>query len=267
MEAGTGVQPKKPTSRSRLLSELIDSDQRYFEAGAEREPLPAGWLAVMTAFPTIPAGCCAVRVEPRSIVDPKAWVDALEARVLPRRARPRLYLQQRAEALERVLAERGYAMTAETAYVFTDPPALSGVSVSMTEVDDAAGWLAKERIHEQVLPPPHGETVGAARWTAFERAKCQAGYMVPVLVKAHGEVCGSISLADSASMLRMKNLVVVPSWRRRGIANAIIGAAVGEAKRRGKIGAGLFALENTVPDRIYQRLGGMAVGQQYEWMR
>jgi GNAT superfamily N-acetyltransferase len=139
--------------------------------------------------------------------------------------------------------------------------------LSLIPVDDDAGWLVKERIHERCLPSPHTKAGDAGCWTALERAKARAGYMVPFLVYASGVPCGSLSLAATSTLVRIKNVVVLPEWRRRGVATAMIAAAVGEAHRRGKVGAGLFAVADTVGEIVYVRRGAAAIGEQYEWIR
>jgi GNAT superfamily N-acetyltransferase len=213
------------------------------------------------------AGCVAVRIDPERIGDPDRWLDALEAGVLPWNARPRLYLPQPSAPLERAMAERGYGRTVERGFLFCDAPQATGRSLSLIPVDDDAGWLVKERIHERCLPSPHTKAGDAGCWTALERAKARAGYMVPFLVYASGVPCGSLSLAATSTLVRIKNVVVLPEWRRRGVATAMIAAAVGEAHRRGKVGAGLFAVADTVGEIVYVRRGAAAIGEQYEWIR
>jgi GNAT superfamily N-acetyltransferase len=248
------------------FSDLFDSDQRYFEAGSELLPLVGGRLALMREFAVMPAGCLVVRVDPLGIGDADAWLDGLEARILALGGRPRLYLAQRQDAIERAMAARGYETAVERAYGFFAPLRQGALSLSLDEVVDEVGWRAKEQIHAEVLPPPHGEKVTSESWTAFERAKAQAGYMAPYLASVSGELCGSVSFADGGSMLRVKNLIVLPAWRRRGVARAIIAAAVRDAQRRGKVGAGLFAVDGTAGDATYRQLGGVELGLQHEWM-
>lgn len=87
------------------------------------------------------------------------------------------------------------------------------------------------------------------------------------LVCRDGEVCGTVGAMEVGDLLRLKNLVVHPEWRRHGIGQATVEALRREAVCLGKGAFGCFALLNGAGQRLYERAGLTIATQQVEWYK
>lgn len=249
-----------------LEADLIESDRLYFEAGARLETLEGATLSVLPGFETMHPGFVVTRVDAGRIADADRWVEALEARARVLGATPRLYLDRPHAGLERALARGGFAAEDEIGFAFLRPAPDPG-DVRLVEVATEAHWDAKRALYAAAPPAPHGERTPAEAWVAFERLKTDAGYMTPYLIQAGGEVCGAVAEAPVGRLSRIKNLVVHPGWRRKGLAMAGVAALARQAAERGFAAVGLFAVAGGAAERLYRKMGWTAITRQTEWTR
>jgi len=82
-----------------------------------------------------------------------------------------------------------------------------------------------------------------------------------------GEVVGSLLLRCDQGVGFIADVGTVPSWRRRGIASALVAAASALARMRGFSIVGLTARRDGSPRRIYADLGFITVGESVDWLR
>ncbi len=81
--------------------------------------------------------------------------------------------------------------------------------------------------------------------------------------RAVGEVVGYLCVWEVGSELHITNLAVHPAWRRRGIARALLGAILEDARRRGLTGALLEVRPTNQEARgLYERFGFRVVGSR-----
>lgn len=235
-----------------LRQELIESDRNYFERGARLVRVPGGVLAHMPPFRDIPAGAAVVRVDPEAILpDPLTWVIAIETITadlgLPR---SRFFLDRPAPELDLALTMLGYRSRAEAGLIRPAAPTTNRIRLDSIGNDD--GWSSKLAVHSPTEDGPDGFALDPARWVTFEKAKQTAGYFTLYLAVEDGVTCGSVGLHQSGNLLRLKNLVVAPAHRRRGVGAAILDAVCGVAHERGLAGVGCFAFPEGAGDTLYR---------------
>jgi GNAT superfamily N-acetyltransferase len=76
-----------------------------------------------------------------------------------------------------------------------------------------------------------------------------------------------VALAAGGALLRLKNMLVHPSWRGMGVATAVLHCARLIAWREGWSALGAFVVSGDPGEQVYTRAGYQAVARQTEWMR
>lgn len=254
-------------------TELLDSDRRYFESGATVEQLGGATLAHVPGFERVSAGCVVHRVDPAVLPrDPERWLDLVERRLAALRCRSaRLYLEGHHPGLEATLLARGYRPQEEIGFaLLADGRAAAGKPdgpvVELRAVTTPDDWAAKVALH-RLSGGIDGHEPDPEEWVALERLRVTAGYMRPFFIVCRGAICGVVGLAGGGSLLRLKNLLLHPSWRRMGIGTAVLHRAHGIAWREGWTALGVFALAGYPGEQLYRRVGYEEATRQTEWVR
>lgn len=250
-----------------LSPDLIESDRAYFESGARLVSLPGAVLAHMPAYREVPAASTVHRVDPRALLpDPLTWVVAVETVAadlgLPR---SRFFLDQPAPELELALTMLGYRSRMETGFLRAAAPA--GSSVELRPVVTDEDWSGMLAVHSGAEAGPDGFAIDPTHWVGFAKAKQTAGYFTLYLARRDGVACGAVGLRGTGHLLRMKNLVVAPTHRRRGVGAAILDAAAAMAHTRGLSAVGCFALPGEPGEALYRDSGFVAATTQVGWDR
>jgi GNAT superfamily N-acetyltransferase len=278
------------TTARRWADLLIESDRRYFAAGAKLHRIPGGHLATMPGLARYSAGAVVLVDDPGAIVaEPHAWREAAAAVCAKHGARLlRFYTRATEPRLTRALESSGFASAEELAMAASAKRILaSGSGVvdagwTIREVTTPAHWREKRRLHELTPERPDGKPVDAASWVRLERGKVRAGYMSAWLIERDGEACGAFGLsfpakrerAQSPTLIRFKNLFVAPQHRAKGAATAALHLIAREVIARGRDThvthdihhmIGCFALPGGHGERVYERVGFRTVGRQIEW--
>jgi len=256
-----------------LQTELLESDAAYFDAAAMIEPIEGAVLSRLPGLEHLCSGAVVHRIEPNAIrLGAESWVASVEALSRTRQVpRVRLYLQRAEPKIERALRARKYAERREVGLVRTteltaaDEPAFSGIRLE--EVVDLSGWDEKRRIHESTDIAADGHPSDPRSWCEMEQRRSAHGYMRPFLICQDEAVCGTLCLASRGSLLRLKNLVIHPDWRGRGIATAAVRAAVVLAWRAGYESVGCFAIPGGPALSVYQQAGFHPIVTQTEWLQ
>jgi GNAT superfamily N-acetyltransferase len=263
-----------PRSAAALASELLESDRAYFESTAVLEQAGGATIARVPGLERVSAGCVVHRVDPSVLPrDPARWIELIEQRLLGHGCRrARFYLTGRHPALEAALLARGYRPQDEVGYVLAmdGRPIAARPEAPVAElrpVTSADDWAAKIAVHRLSGTGPDGHDSDPEAWVELERLRVTAGWMRPFFIVSRGAICGVVSLSSGESLLRLKNLVVHPSWRRMGIGTAVLHRARAIAWREGWSGVGAFALAGDPSDELYRGAGYEAVARQTEWMR
>ena len=269
--------------RDRALgSDLVASDVYYFEAGAHQYSAGAARISHLQGFEALASGCVVHGVRPSQIRgDAATWVRQVEERIQALGcAFSRWYLDESeaTEELTEVLRKSGYRPRVELGFVRDakhsadlEPEARdrseNGRGMSLRAVDSPRQWAAKLAIHRQSDHGADGYAVSPENWTAMERRKCEAGYMRPYLIEIDGEPGGAVNVASTGRILRMKNLVVAPEFRRQRVATRVAVGLARLAAVAGQEAIGCFALVGEVGERVYPGAGYRLVVRQVEWLK
>jgi GNAT superfamily N-acetyltransferase len=122
-------------------------------------------------------------------------------------------------------------------------------------------------VHSGIDAGPDGFALDPIHWTGFAKAKQAAGYFTVYLARRDGVPCGAVGFRRTAHLLRLKNLIVAPTHRRRGVGAAILNAAAAMAHAQGLAAVGCFALPGEAGEALYRRGGFVATTSQMGWDR
>ena len=263
--------PLSAPRHDELGRELIESDCRYFESGALIYALGAGEIARLPGFETVAAGCVVQRLRLERLTPARAadWIARVEYRLRAMGCTfSRWYVVGEAPALAPALAGAGYERRIELGFILDAEPARAAISpLSLHAVESDRHWSAKLALHRRAAEGPDGHVTPPRLWVDLERRKAAAGYMRPYLVEIEGAVCGAVSASRQGPLLRMKNIVIDPAYRRRGIATAVASAFGSLAAAVGCAAAGCFGVDGDAGARVYRRAGYRVVTEQIEWVK
>lgn len=249
--------------------DLLESDRRYFEADAEVIPITGAVIARLHGGEQLASGCVVQRIDPAGVPeDGDAWLAGIEERLRAFRCpRARLYLDRPHEVLERALSRRGYRGRVEFGLARAADATEGTGTTELRAAADAAGWLERRKLMERSRLAPDGHRADPDLWVEMERRKYDAGYMRPYLIVSAGRIAGALSTAPCGRLLRLKNLIIDPAHRRRGVATAAAAQAARLAADGGLAAAGCFVLEGEPGIAAYIRSGYHHVTRQTEWVR
>ena len=251
---------------------LFQSDQDYFAAAAEEVSFPGGRLLRMPGLEQVPAGCIAV--PDADLASPDAFLAEAAGYASEAGASLLRFYTAGANAVrDAALVGAGLHRSVEQGFVVSTQDLLAGFRLvgtpgaSVRPVREDGDWKRKERLSAALEQLPDGKQANAAAWTMLERRKCEAGYMDAFLIELEGECCGAFGLASSRRLLRLKNLVVHPAYRRRGVGRAAVSYAAMHAREAGFDWLGVYALEASNGGALYAKSGLAVVTEQIEWTR
>ncbi|CAM3790149.1 GNAT family N-acetyltransferase [Smaragdicoccus niigatensis] len=159
------------------------------------------------------------------------------------------------------MVARGYALREELVLVRQPSPERS--SIELHEVLTEDQWAIKEAVDAASTEKPDGHHGASQQWIELERRKWVTGDVRFFVADLDGHTCGSVGLMTAGSVYRLKNLLVEPAWRRRGIAYEVCIALAGLAADEG-FALGAFAIAGTAGSRVYRRAGFRRIGSVWE---
>ena len=247
---------------------LLESDRRYFEAGAVVDVVTGADLAWLPGSAPLAASLVVQRVRPAEVERPRQWLAAIGGAVEERGGLSlRMYLDEDANPIARALAALGAARSVETGLVrmLSGQDEVAACPFDVRPVRTAEDWAAKLKLHQACAAGPDGHDAPAELWVAMERTRTAAGYMHPFLLWRDGEPCGTFALHSQGAFARLKNLLLRPDCRGQGHGAHLTQAALAQARQAGAAAAGVFALQAGGGKAMYLRAGFAPVVRQFEW--
>ncbi|AHH98883.1 hypothetical protein GCM10010174_47590 [Kutzneria viridogrisea] len=252
----------------RYLDDVVETDTVYFEAGAESLQGNGFTLVRTPGLEHLAAGCLAIRVDLSAAEESaRRWRLEFEDAVrIGGGHRYRLYLTDRSPALETELLTHGYVRRFESILVRDPECAPQGSTrVRLREITSASNWAEKVRIDSESTHAPDGHHVDVRSWAEYEHGKWKSGILRYFMIDGANETYGTVGIMHSATMIRVKNLLLHPSWRGMGIATEVALAAHATACATG-VPASLFAATGGVAERAYRRAGFRKIGVVTEFI-
>ncbi len=252
---------------------LWDSDIRYFQAAAENKNILGGQLSFMEGLSS-QAGACVFHslktLPQRNHAWLGAWLSEVEALFLQHQVqRSRLYLQQNKKTDEAFLIENGYRQVIEIgmAAAISTQNIKSVKPLELQPISEQL-WPLHHRLLSGSEAAPDGHRMQANDYAELERRKVEAGYMQLFLYIENGQALAVASLDIKNGFARIKNLLVDPEQRGKGLGKRLIASLILIAQQQGASGIGAYALaENKAAYGMYRSEGMEKVYQQYEWLR
>ena len=272
MAAGTSGDRAEVRTPESWAAALLESDRRYFEAGAEIVAVPGAAIALLRGAESLASGCVvqridSARLEASSHAAVESWLGDLESRLRSiGAARARLYVERTGATLAATLSRRGYRRRVEHGFV-RESGGAGESDLELEPADDDAGWSRRLDLVRRAGAVPDGLAADPGLWIEMERRRTRAGYMRPFLVRRGDGVVAIAGAAPCGPLLRLKNVVVDPGHRRRGVATALAVRFARLAAEEGFSAAGCFAIEGDPGMGIYGPAGYRAVTSQDEWVR
>ncbi len=253
----------------RCAHALIESDRRYFEMGAIIERMSVGELTWMTDLTDLAASCVVQRIDfdrVTSVSD--SWLDQIHA-ALQRRsvAMARVYLDNCPDYVHALFLRHGYTCRSEIGFLAPDGYPSVPANMRLCPVLTDADWRQKRCLHEQAMEGPDGYTNQADLWVEMEYRKCATGKMQSFLVRRDDEIVATVGAIVHDGLLRLKNIVVSPRYRRCGVGIATVHLLWQLAEQEHDCRLGVFGVEGAKGSKLYRRAGLYEVTSQYEWSR
>lgn len=245
---------------------LIETDRLYFELGARRNPLSPGVIAWMPGLTRCSAGCVVHRVRTGALGSQcEAWLNEVERQVRLRRAGTvRVYIEGCSLELEQVFLRRGYLKRVELGFLTTHQSLGVEPGFRLREVVTPLDWSLKHAVHQAAEIGPDGYRSDADVWIEMEKRKCATGRMRCYLIERRGAVCGTIGAIAVDGLLRGKNMVVAPPFRKAGVGLASVRLLWQLAEERRTL-LGVFGVAGGPGSRLYRRAGLAVATEQLEF--
>lgn len=257
----------QPPASVRFLA-LAETDRLYFELGAERHRIGPAQLACMPSLSPLGAACVATHLAPDARPDDlRSSLPEIETFFRDHRFPTlRIYTASRSP-WDAVLEPAGLEAREEIGFISpSEAPSPEG-SLDLRAVEDASAWERKLVIHEASDEQPDGHAAMAKRWVQLEQTKCETGQMWALLACQGETAVGTVCGVHGEGLLRLKNIVVHPQHRRRGLGTELVLRFWALARERGYPGIGVFAVGGGAGERLYRRCGLLPDGSLFEWQK
>ena len=262
---------------NKVADALLESDRRYFGLGAESQSLGFGELCWVPGQSRNPAGCVyhidfpgQKRLQGAAEGCPLASIEA--AFVSLHSPIARIYTPTDC-VLAPMLGQAGYECRSELGYLI-EGSQVEGMQEPLTHllhlrpVLSNQDWADKCTLQRSSKAVPDGHQHAPEDWIELERQRSRSGSIEWFLAETDGEICGTFGLARSVGLTRIKNVLVHPKWRRKGIAQRMLKTVfANELPESSTQAVGVFGVAGSLGERLYRSCGMSPVCEQLEWVR
>lgn len=248
-----------------LLGLAASTDESYFRLGATSEQIFGARMHWMRGMSPLP-GAVTVHCSSSDVAEGGLpFLQQIERRLEAIGAvMARLYVDGVCSPSGNILTGLGYE-DREEAIFLKRTWVNAHHDLRLRCVSSEADWERKLDFHRAAVERPDGHSASAQDWVEMERRKCASGKMIAYIAEIGQEVVGVCGALDEDELRRLKNIVVHPAHRRRGIAGKMIAMASGQASRR--VPACVFAVMGSVGELLYRSLGMHEIGRVTEWSK
>lgn len=252
-----------------LALALIESDRSYFELAARIDQFTLGQLCWMPGLNELAASCVVHRIVSDPSSNPSdAWLHEIESSLLARSIPlARIYLDDSIPEIDDLLERNGYKNRCEVGFLSPQGHTRAPENIQLRPVLSSQLWDLKLALHGESIEGPDGYTNQADLWVEMERRKCEAGEMQSYLVYRQSTVVATVGAIVGDGLLRLKNIVVHPKFRRQGIALGIVQHLWQMAESDHGCRLGVFGMEEGKGSKLYRRAGLYSITKQYEWSK
>ncbi|MDB4640373.1 GNAT family N-acetyltransferase [Pirellulaceae bacterium] len=246
---------------------LIDSDRRYFCAGAENTDLLNGTFSKLPGLTSQPGGCVFHSIQrlDRSL---SGWLNELSEFFRKNHANLiRFYLHESDPKIESEILANDFTRVCEVGFGRNLQNNDSGRSVQVIERTAEHHQLYQDLIRTSETSPD-GHSMNPREYCLLEESKIRAGYMIPYLAIENGKAIGAANLDLNNDFARVKNVLVASHLRGKRIGTNLVGHIMDVARKRGAKQIAAFALEdNQAAIGMYKACGFSEFCEQFEWTR
>ena len=248
--------------------ELLETDVRYFELATRTTDLHGAQMFWSPGGTSIPVGCVIFRVEePNSPAQALDWIARFEDAILRVDSHlARIYLQKPNPLMELALARSGYEKEPEVAFVGPATAPTTDTTVTLQLMKTEADLDKMAEIDAENPVGPDGHTADIETWNEIIRQKWRTGELLLYFIMDRGEICGTVGAMKAAHIVRLKNLVVRPSHRKKGVGRGATLALWKKAFESGKRLA-VFGVPGGGGYATYKSAGLHPTWPQYEWCK
>lgn len=159
------------------------------------------------------------------------------------------------------------AMALESRAPYRELP--EGLGLHLVDADDPPMLAAVARCQDRVRREEawYSPDVSVQMDEMAERQLREGGAEFLAAIDEKGVVAGALLLYCSGGIGFIADVGTAPSFRRMGIATALVAAAASLAQSRGNSLVALTARRDDRPRHLYARLGFEVIGESVDWLR
>jgi len=256
------------TSQS-ITDAAIESDCAYFEMAAQEKVLTGGQLLWMPELESLSSSSVVQRID--ISVSPDTCISEAENFCLQHNiGTVRLYLKDQNPRWSQILTQFRYVSRSEHIMI-ADQHVIEHwpdqKTIDLYPVVDESDWTERYRILFSSGNAPDGYAIEADKYIDMEKKKSATGQLTFYLARDSGGIAvGSVGLMKVGSLRRIKNLIVHPDFRQKGIATRMIAQFGRKFIEMGNQLAA-FAVDHPVRGSVYDRLSFKKSATYFEWRK